>query len=47
MNSQRIKNIIIYTILAVSIVFINSCKAEGELKYKNPNLPIEERINDL
>jgi len=34
-------------ILAVFTIIPFSCKQEDKLNYKNPNLPIEERVEDL
>lgn len=45
--SIYISNTIILLILITLLAFVTSCNNESDLKYKNPNLPIEERVDDL
>ncbi|MBT3208694.1 MAG: beta-glucosidase [Bacteroidetes bacterium] len=37
----------VFILIAVILLIVFSCKQEDKLNYKNANIPIEERVNDL
>ena len=47
MSVNKIRNTAFNLFLAALLVTVISCKQEDKMKYKNPNIDIEERVDDL
>jgi beta-glucosidase len=47
MRVNNFKNITFYLFLIALTTTVISCKRKDTLKYKNPNIPVEEKVDDL